>query len=1694
MYKNKVLFRILLLCICISLVAGAIGIGALATSANSVLQVNKDGSSASLKDGKIQVSLAPDDVFSYNEILDLSTSSKNVPLLNMQFNPNETGLADATRVKIRFTDLYDENNYFTISLNHLTDDWAKSVTYITAGAAHQSQVGVENAGDSANCKVHTDDIYGYGAAVKFSMSGVPGSAEETNLTLYYDYNEKAIYADRESYSSSRQLVVDLDNPDHFPGDLWSGFTSGQVKMTVFASNYQAATCNFSISVLNGSSQFRDSDQSAPIIRVNTGYSQDALPSALVGKPYPIFPATAIDGCDGNVKTTAAVYYENTTGSLTEVATADGKFTPSKEGVYVIKYTAQDLAGNAAAAQLRVNAVVGEGLQVALQGAISETDAGVPVQVLSGIECSGASGDVSYEITARNSATGDQVEIDPQTLSFIPMAEGDWEITVTVRDYVSTVVKSFTVKVRHTTQPQVYGTVGIQDYFVLGTTYQLPTLYGYDFSSGKAVLTAMDVYVKENGSSEKAVANGQYTPAKEGAVTVTYRLTVEGQVCEKSYAATVVKVKTILNTVDLSKYFAVSKGSATAKTASAKITYSFSKDTTLDFVNFVQVKQLSFAFQTGSSKAYNKISIYLTDIITGKQVKLSFNRTADGATFSVNDGVATKLTAGFDDALTLEFSGDTGIALPENGKQIKVEKFLDGSAFTGFTDSVARFAVELCEVSGSSQFVVKTLNGQKLNYATKDSTAPQFIATALSGSVKRGEKLQLTGAFVYDVLDPVATVTLKVTDPNGTVVSDVNGVALDGTQDATKDTAVVLEKIGTYTFLYTTADGKKNTGRHIYTITATDGEAPTITLLDHMQTVKTGETVTIAAAQVQDNLTTDCTVVSYVYDSEGVKMSAANGRFVAEKSGIYTVRYMAFDADGNYAFASYEVTAQAQEVHYISQSVSLGSDLTLHLWGNVPESYIGSLSGTVAYGDATNQFKFSELTPTEDGLYHTQAEMAAAQLTDRVSVTVKHNAIGPILRRQYSIRDYLVTLIEGDYDQATKDLSLELLNMGAWAQKYFDYNTSNLADKGYTITPANAVPAQSPDVKVDGSVSGISFYGTSVRFLSKTAVRFYFQADDAVDGYTFTVDGTEYTPVAKDGMYYIETPGINPQNMSNVITVKVTAGSDTLSVQYAPIWYFVRSYNKAEDDTTKGLMAAAYSYYKAAEVYEYTATSSPVKQPEAPTAEGVYIYLDVLLTTLSNSTDVVDIRFYAHDYVGSVHEGYTDLVKVTAGKKTTVKLNAEKYMVDGVIPEGLGVAVFGGPTWDATLSDGTPDRHTLTISNAWLKGAYEKQIDLNTAEIATGNDGTGYTDANSAGKASIVNDKIVITDGYCYDGHKITLNSDNAKKKTYICLDMQIDTLGGNWTNDIEIRFYPYDYTGTVHDYYQDKVVLKAGTTQTVMLNLNKYLVDDAFNGIGVAVFGGPTWDAKLPDGYTPDRHTLKISNVRLEGGQEKVIDLTGATVAKGNDGTGYTDANGSGEASIVDSAIVISNGFCYDAHKISWSANTDPGDPEPSEPDSGEQEQGTYVVLDMQIDTLSGSWTKDIEMRFYAYDFEGNPHEVYTDKVIFKAGEKITVKLDAEKYLIDGKLTGIGIGIFGGPEWNTQISDGVYDRHTVTISGIRLEGAQSQTIDLSKATCISGTGDTGYTVANGSGVASFTDGVLKITNGFCYDCHKIAFA
>ena len=225
----------------------------------------------------------------------------------------------------------------------------------------------------------------------------------------------------------------------------------------------------------------------------------------------------------------------------------------------------------------------------------------------------------------------------------------------------------------------------------------------------------------------------------------------------------------------------------------------------------------------------------------------------------------------------------------------------------------------------------------------------------------------------------------------------------------------------------------------------------------------------------------------------------------------------------------------------------------------------------------------EQTETDDS-YVITVKVAAAQMTDTIALTVK-NGETVVHTDDYSVREYAEIILaeNSGYDVEVKDMVLQMLNYGAYAQKYFNYKPGSLANAGYAVENNAAVPETVPAISPEGSAEGVSLYGMSLVFQSRTAVRFYFAVSGKAGDHTFKAGETVLTPVYKDGLYYVEVAGINPQDLDNAVTVTVDG---TLSVSYSPMMYVARKYNStASSEALKNLVQAMYSYHLEAVEYE-----------------------------------------------------------------------------------------------------------------------------------------------------------------------------------------------------------------------------------------------------------------------------------------------------------------------------------------------------------------------------------------------------------------------------------------------------------------------------------------------------------------------------
>ena len=155
----------------------------------------------------------------------------------------------------------------------------------------------------------------------------------------------------------------------------------------------------------------------------------------------------------------------------------------------------------------------------------------------------------------------------------------------------------------------------------------------------------------------------------------------------------------------------------------------------------------------------------------------------------------------------------------------------------------------------------------------------------------------------------------------------------------------------------------------------------------------------------------------------------------------------------------------------------------------------------------------------------------------------------------------------------------MLNYGAMAQVYFDYDADNLVNAGIEGVGTAEIPADAAaEMEVLDEDANINFYGATLLFRDKIAIRYYFTVSGNAEDYTFTVNGTECEAVQKGEYYYVEIADINPQDLDN--TLWASAGGVTVS--YCPMNYIVRMSQKGTENL-QNLMKALYNYHVAAEV-------------------------------------------------------------------------------------------------------------------------------------------------------------------------------------------------------------------------------------------------------------------------------------------------------------------------------------------------------------------------------------------------------------------------------------------------------------------------------------------------------------------------------
>jgi hypothetical protein len=294
----------------------------------------------------------------------------------------------------------------------------------------------------------------------------------------------------------------------------------------------------------------------------------------------------------------------------------------------------------------------------------------------------------------------------------------------------------------------------------------------------------------------------------------------------------------------------------------------------------------------------------------------------------------------------------------------------------------------------------------------------------------------------------------------------------------------------------------------------------------------------------------------------------------------TWRVLAFLLSVLLMTGSLSVSAFAEETSpFQGTSVTLADNLIVNFYVEVQDTDGAQMTFLVkdsGYKDHEETVPVSQAEHVEGNLYKFTCELVPAQMNETVTATLSDS--GNTYVKTTSVRQYAQELFTyRQWDKlAANDIMLATLNYGAAAQKYFEYNAENPANDGYVKNPASTVPA-AKSLGLTGEVDGISFYGGTLVFVSKVAVRFYFTG--SVEGKTFKVGEKPYTPHQKGNLYYVEIPEINPQDYDKNITLTVSKDAQEMSVTYSPMHYISRMYHKDSSSAAmKTLLSNLYEYH------------------------------------------------------------------------------------------------------------------------------------------------------------------------------------------------------------------------------------------------------------------------------------------------------------------------------------------------------------------------------------------------------------------------------------------------------------------------------------------------------------------------------------
>lgn len=915
------------------------------SSESNPLHCKQDGIILNLKEGC---------TFTYNKPVDLRECDENglaeIAEFDLRYGKmNEQGNYEpnATTCWIRMTDCYDPNVWVDCKL------WRsdrEGNLYLSVKTSNQSMVALEVNSNRKTLETESKwaeldgNTYFCWTSEKWGVWGRLNylSAPNTGIKLKMDYETQRIYYTWGTEDNA--LITDLDASGIYAENLFKGFTTGEVYVSIRSDGYSEQLARTEVvSIGNYDSQTLMDlneeyfDEKDPEIEIQAKTTHAKGIYGAIGDTIEIPKAVAYD-VNLVGETEVSVYTGYGTANANRVSVKDGKFTIDSKDTYTIVYTAKDGAGNFAVKKFEVIAKETEDNRAIVleYDKLSSLTPGIattlPEYTISSIN-NAEDVDVKIEVSSENQT----LQLD-ETRTFIPRYKGEYTITYTYGDGINSY--EYMYKVNSIVDDNVVSFLDVVElprYLVKGASYRLNAISAYEYSSGAPIKTATDAYIRFDGGVEKKI---------EDISSVQIEGTQTAQLVFKSGVATAVsQVATIVDTgwtenmIRMRDYFVHENFTVqTEDPNTGRILPDIKYKSTLtegnnklSFLHAIPYKSFVFGYSmhledykfetlrlrlTSVQNPENFVTIDLTQkMVLQYDEKVKATVEVPETYLSVNNGPQQRL-----DNFTLADGINKNISYKWATKVLQFGSVGVPQALE-IEGELCYLDVELLGLYGEAEILIGQINNQQLKgNQTRDNSAPEITVIDSQGHYILGEEVTIYAPILSDAFSPIdyAKCAFSVRKSDGSKVLDVQGNDLSSC-DLFTDYKIKFDQLGTYIVTYTAMDLKGQKATRSYYLECVDFEKPTIVWGNGLSenvtiTAKVDSTIHIDYT-VTDNISEETKITSYVHVYRAETMSYKNdaGKSIRfTQIGEYYIEIVASDEAGNMAWSKVRVVIEQGE--------------------------------------------------------------------------------------------------------------------------------------------------------------------------------------------------------------------------------------------------------------------------------------------------------------------------------------------------------------------------------------------------------------------------------------------------------------------------------------------------------------------------------------------------------------------------------------------------------------------------------------------------------------------------------------------------------------------------------------------------------------------------------------------------------------